>query len=85
MLRFHTQIFFLTKDKGYLDFWTEKSEKRIDIVDVLSNEIATQRLTYQEKTSFQCANVIFCALEFRGCLEQTELNVLMLTWERLIV
>lgn len=85
VLAFHTQNFSLVLDKGYLGFGPKNQKIGFNIVDVQSNEIATQRLTYQKKTSFQCANVIFCALEFRGCLEQTELNVLMLTCERLIV
>lgn len=62
------RFFFLLKTKDILIFGLKNRKKGFDIVDVLSNEIATQRLTYQEKTSFQCANVIFCALEFRGCL-----------------
>lgn len=77
--------FLLTIRQRISWFWTQNQKIGFNIVDVQSNEIATRRLTYQKKTSFQCANVIFCALEFRGCLEQTELNVLMLTCERLIV
>lgn len=61
VLAFHTQNFSLLLDKGYLGFGPKNQKIGFNIVDVQSNEIATQRLTYQKKNILSvCKRYFLC-------------------------